>query len=98
MEEDTGAASDVESGLDWSVSGISAASGFDPDRYNTEVSSSPWATPEKKLPIREVSDIARLLGNVKELQSNLASISEKTVTPVSSPRNQKPQGEDQQVL
>lgn len=90
-EHEDAATTSEEAALDWSVSGISAASGFDPDRYHSELattSSSNWTTPEKIRPSRSNvgPDIDRLVGSVGELKSALASISEKTVTPLNSPR------------
>jgi hypothetical protein len=78
----------IEAGLDWSVSGISAASGFDPERYHTE--SSAWPTPEKFRPIGS-QEIAQLAGNVRDLRQSLVSISEKSLTPLNSPRQQSSQ-------
>ena len=74
---------DAESDLDWSMSEISAASGFDPSQHTREVSS--VSTPDIALPIGR-DELDKLIQNVQGLRSSLASISEKTVTPVNSPR------------
>ena len=68
--------------LNWSVSGISSASGFDPEQYTTRESS--VATPDLSNIGRD--EIDRLISSVRDLKSSLATISEKTVTPTNSPR------------
>ena len=71
--------------LDWSVSGISGA--LDPDRFHSEISSngaSAFASPEKTQV--EANDLQKLAGQFKSIQVNLQHISEKSVTPVNSPR------------
>lgn len=83
---------DAESDLDWSMSEISAASGFDPSQHTREVSS--VSTPDIALPIGR-DELDKLIQNVQGLRSSLASISEKTVTPVNSPRASMGNGEDQ---
>ena len=74
---------DEESDLNWSMSEISAVSGYDPSQHTREVSS--VSTPDLALPIGR-DELDQLIQNVQGLRSSLASISEKTVTPVNSPR------------
>lgn len=76
---------DTESGLNWSVSGISNASEFNPDQYTTRESN--VTTPDLSNIGRE--EIDHLINSVRELKSSLATISEKTVTPTNSPRAAK---------
>ena len=71
---------DHESALEWSVSGISSASCFDPDQYTREN----VRTPDSSKISRDELD--RLVDNIYDLRSNLATISEKSVTPTNSPR------------
>jgi hypothetical protein len=72
-----------DSDLNWSVSGISTASGFDPDQYTARGSNIP--TPE--LTHEGQDEIDKLINSVKDLKTSLATISEKTVTPTNSPRS-----------
>ena len=72
--------SDLESALEWSVSAISSASCFDPDQYTREN----VRTPDSSKISRDELD--RLVDKVNDLRSNLATISEKSVTPTNSPR------------
>ena len=72
-----------ESSLEWSVSGITAASGLDPMQYTRDVSN----TPTPSIPTGHgIDEIDQLISNVQGLRSSLATISEKTVTPTNSPR------------
>ena len=73
-----------DSELDWSMSQISVASGFDPAQYTREASC--VSTPE--IPIGK-DELEQLIQNVQGLRSSLATISEKTVTPLNSPRVDK---------
>ena len=72
-----------ESELDWSMSQISAVSGFDPAQYTREASC--VSTPDIALPLGK-DELDQLIQNVQGLRSSLVTISEKTVTPVNSPR------------
>ena len=73
-----------ESALDWSVSGISSVSEFDPNQF----------TRENNAPTPDLTSIGRdeidqLVDNVRDIRNSLASISEKTATPTNSPRTEK---------
>ena len=72
--------SDEESSLNWSVSGITNVSGFDPDQNTRE---NDVMTPDLSCK-DEILD--RLVDNVRNLKGNLATITEKSLTPVNSPR------------
>ena len=72
--------SDLESALEWSVSAISSASGFDPDQYTREN----IRTPDSSRIGRDELD--RLVDKINDLKNNMVTISEKSVTPTNSPR------------
>ena len=72
-----------ESALDWSVSGISSVSEFDPNQFTRENAPTPDLTSIGR------DEIDQLVDNVRDIRNSLASISEKTATPTNSPRTEK---------
>ena len=71
-----------ESALDWSVSGISSVSEFDPNQFTRENAPTPDLTSIGR------DEIDQLVDNVRDIRNSLASISEKTATPTNSPRTE----------
>lgn len=97
IEDDAGAgAGESEGSLDWSVSAISGA--MDPDRFHSELSSAPDSPEKTRLAEKKDGDeIHRLAGQFKSIQANLQYISQRTVTPVTSPRRGEPSSNKEQI-
>ena len=79
---------DEDSNLDqsWSLSGISQVSGMDPvEQITKTVNGSQIMTPDITDHV-ENNDLSRLASNVEDLRRSLATIREKSVTPLNSPR------------
>ena len=70
---------DLESTTSWSLSAISAASGFDPEQCTKELGS-------------PNDEISTLVSNVEDLRKSLQTIREKSTTPLNSPRQSDGKG------
>ena len=78
---------DLESTTSWSLSAISAASGFDPDQYTKELGS-----PNDSVKHLGTDEISLLVSNVEDLRKSLQTIREKSTTPLNSPRQSDGKG------